>query len=145
MGFVNEKIPETEKDRLPFKVDTSPNGYKPTLWKWTIDRDRGACVVHSSSFGGGYDGTQKTEIYVMIWRDNLVRFAGDPTFSADRKTMNWNVHELVIPECLTEEEGEVRKLIREALDTIGFLYNRDFLDNVNVEFVASATVTNASS
>jgi len=80
MGFINEIIPESEKDKLPFKVDTRANGYKPTLWKWTRDRDRSACVVHTSS-SNGVDGTPPSNTYVMIWGDNLVRFVGHPTLT----------------------------------------------------------------
>jgi len=53
MAFVNELIPEELKENFPFKVVTAPDGSKPTLWKWTIDRERDAFLVVVDILGGG--------------------------------------------------------------------------------------------
>lgn len=52
MAFVNELIPEELKSKFPFPVKTRPDGSKPTLWKWTIDRQRDAYLVVTESVGG---------------------------------------------------------------------------------------------
>lgn len=118
MVFVNELIPESEKETFTFPVDTRPGGHKPTLWKWTLDRSRNAFLAHTHTFGGGAEGTQETQSYVLSWNGNLVHFRGDPSLSGTKATgliLSWRVHGIVIPPALQNQTEAVMQLIREAL------------------------------
>jgi len=142
MAFVNELIPDEQKEKLPFPVKVSPfDGSKPTLWKWTIDRERDVYLVVASIWGGGYEGTPPDYYYVLSWKDELILFSAEEYLSGTRETdqtLTWKVHRLEIPESLQDKKEEVLQLIREALDAQGWLYNRDCLEAVFVEFGAFA-------
>lgn len=138
MAFVNEKIPEAEKNKFNFQVKTYPDGSKPTLYKWTIDRERNAVLVKTSSQGGNADGLDTlTEYYALCWQNDVIHFAGDPRMNGDRasgQVMNWFVHDLVVPPHLQDHIENILQLVRDALDAKGWLYDRSCLIAVNVEF-----------
>lgn len=142
MAFVNELIPEAEKEKFTFPVDTRAGGYKPTLWKWTVDRNRDVFLVHTHTLGGGAEGTQETQSFVLSWKGDLIHFDGDPNVSGTKETgqvLSWRVHNLVIPSLLQNKPGEVTQLIREALDTMGLLYKRERVATVEVRFDLSSS------
>lgn len=139
MAFVNELIPEEQKDKFPFPVSTRPDGSKPTLWKWTIDRERDAYLVVTDVLGGGYEGTPPDYFYVLYWKGELVPFAAERHLSGSKTddiVLTWKMHRLDIPSALQERKEEVMQLIREALDAQGLLYNRNRVEAVNVQFDA---------
>lgn len=142
MTFVNEHIPETEKEKFTFPVFTRPDGSKPTLSWWTIDRERNAFLVITNILGGGYEGTPETHYYVLSWNGNLIRFAGDPQTSGSMETgqvMSWRLHHLVIPPALQNSQKEVLQLIREALDAKDWPYRRSSFVTLNIEFDLSSS------
>jgi len=55
--------------------------------------------------------------------------------------MSWRIHQLDIPVSLKleQKEKEVLQLIGEALDALGWLYDRDCLFEVNVNFDLSSS------
>jgi hypothetical protein len=142
MAFVNELIPDAKKEEFTFPADTRLGGYKPTLWKWTVDWDRDVFLVNTHNFGGGAEGTQETQNYVMNWGGNLIHFSGTPSLSGSKgsgQVMSWRVHNLVTPPSLQNKTEEVMQLIREALDAMGLLYKRERVAIVNVEFDLSSS------
>lgn len=137
MTFVNELIPEEQKDKFPFPVHIAYDGSKPTLWKWTIDREQDAYLVVTNVLGGGYEGTPSDEYYVLSWGGELVSFAAEQHLSGSNSkdmTLTWNVHRLNIPPALQERRDQVLQLIRESLDAQGLLYNRSRVVAVDVQF-----------
>jgi hypothetical protein len=137
MPFVNEIIPEAEKNKFTFPVDTGPGGEKPTLWKWTVDRERAAFLVHTSSEGGPRLGTEQVEHYVLIWGGKVISFIGKPVVSGDVNkgyVLAWRLDDLIIPMGLEDHRGEVLQLIREALDVMGLRYSRNRIVRVEVDF-----------
>ena len=139
MAFVNELIPEEQKDKFPFPVYTNNDGSKPTLWKWTIDRERDAYLVSVNAGGGGYDGTPERHYYVLLWKDEMIHFGADQYLSGSKvedMVLTWKIHRLDISPALLERKDEVMQLIREALDAQGLVYNRNRVAAVNVEFNA---------
>lgn len=137
MVFVNELIPESEKRNLPFPVTTRLSGAKPTLWKWTIDRERDAYLVLARREGGGYEGTEATEHYVLSWKGELIKFSGISR-TLDRpgvgSVLVWNILNVTLPPALMSDMDFVRNLIVEALDAMGLLYRRDRIKEVVIEF-----------
>jgi len=137
MAFVNELIPEEEKAKFTFPVYTERDGSKPTLYKWTIDREREIFLVKTKKEGGGYDGTPVRNSFALVWKGELIRFTGEQSFigSTDAATiLSWRIFRLEIPPALQNRKDEVLQLIREALDAQGLLYNRSRVIALNVEF-----------
>lgn len=137
MAFVNELIPEEEKVKFDFPVTTLRDGSKPTLWKWAIDRERRAFLVHAKSEGGSYEGTPEDKYYVLSWHGSLVNFVGTSKFSGnmnDGYILYWNIRGIRIPPELTNAQHDVLALIREALDVMGWLYDRSRITAINVDF-----------
>lgn len=140
MAFINEIFPEERKNKFTFSVSTRPDGSKPTLWKWTIDRERDAFLVLTKTEGGSYEGTQRTEHYVLSWNGELVHFSGEAAVSSTTRTdqiISWRVHRLTVPPRLAEYRNEVFQLVREALDAMGWLYRRERVVAVKVDFDSS--------
>lgn len=140
MAFVNELIPEAEKAKFTFPVSISPfDGSKPTLWKWTIDRERDAYLVVTDVKGGGYSGTQPDYYYVLCWKGEQIFFAARKQMSGSKEdgfVLTWQMHRLEIPPQLQGREDEVIRLIQEALDERGEFCDRAGLAAVNVWFDA---------
>lgn len=136
MVFINELIPETEKNSLKFYVKTYPDGTKPTLYKWTIDREREAFLVHTCSWGGPYEGTQITKHFVLSWKGELIHISADPLptiYTEKGPAMSWRVHRLDFPSKLDQKET-VFQLVREAFTCMGESFDGDQFVNVSVEF-----------
>jgi len=137
MAFVNEIIPEEEKEKFTFDVFTRPDGSKPTLWKWTIDRERDARLVISNIIGGGYDGTEPVQYFVMIWRGQLITFCGQYKVGGSWEEgylLTWQVTNLKTPESIEHRKAEAMELIKEALDLKGQDYVKKNLKSVAVNF-----------
>lgn len=137
MAFVNELIPEAEKEKFTFPVSTRADGSKPTLWKWTIDREADVFLVATHSEGGPYEGTQLTRYFVLSWKGKLIHIAADPlpvTYLEKGAVMSWRVHQLDIPSPLHDQKEEVFQLARDAFVAMGELYDGDQFAAVNVEF-----------
>ena len=141
MAFVNEKIPEEEKEKFEFPVFTETDGSKPTLWKWTIDKERDAFLVITDKEGGGYQGTPETCHFALSWRGNFINFIGELQFlgnSRSEQSISWKVSKLVISSEIKNRHDEVFELIRESLDVMGWLYDRECLVAVNVDFIPTS-------
>ncbi|MCB1863344.1 MAG: hypothetical protein KDI47_16690 [Gammaproteobacteria bacterium] len=137
MAFVNERIPEEEKEKFTFEVFTHPDGEKPTLYKWTVDRQKNAFLVLTKVIGGGASGTQETEYFTLIWNQHLIKFSADAITGGSRETgyfLTWNVHQVEIPQEIQDMREDIQTLIRDALDAKGLFYRRNFLTEVNVVF-----------
>jgi len=139
MAFVNELIPEEQKNKFSFPVHIGYGGSKPTLYKWTIDRERDAYLVLANVLGGGYEGTLPDHYYVLSWKGELVSFAAEEHLAINKErgdVLTWKVHRLDIPPSLQECRDEVLHLIRDALDAQGLVYDRSRVAVVNVQFNA---------
>lgn len=142
MAFVNELIPEEQKDMFPFSSYTAYDGSKPTLWKWTIDRERDVYLVHVGGDGGGYEGTPITKHFIMSWHGNLISISADPlnvTETQEGVVMHWRLHRLVVPPVLQDQREAVETLIKEAFATMGRIYDGEKFSAVNVEFKVTRT------
>lgn len=137
MSFVNELIPESEKEKFPFPVDTRPGGGKPTLWKWTIDRERNAVLVHTGGGGGGHQGTQRMDFYVLSWSGSLIDISASrlPSKRVEKGVvMSWRINKLDIPPVLQSRQEELFQLIKESFAAMGDIYDGEQYVAVNVDF-----------
>jgi hypothetical protein len=143
MAFINELIPKEEKLKFAFEVYTCADGTKPTLWKWTIDRERRAYLVITHVWGGGYEGTQTTEHYILCWEDNLIRFQCSQQSSGSisiGQSLTLRVHNLVVPVQLKDKVSEIQRLIIDALDAKDWPYRRSAYVSVNIIFCTNVSV-----
>ena len=137
MAFINEHIPEEVKAKFTFPVSTRPDGSKPTLWKWTIDRERNIYLVLTGVLGGGVSGTQPTDQYVLNWDNLQIRFEGNCDISGDVETkysLLWKVRNVDFPSGNDEKRKEIYKVIEEALNAKGWRYKRETVNDVTVLF-----------
>lgn len=137
MTFVNELIPEEQKDKFPFPVQIGYGDSKPTLFKWTIDRERDVYLVKVRKEGGGYEGTPVTTHFIMNWCSNLISLSADRIGVSEdhgKVYMSWRIHRLVIPPALQDQREAVMALIKEAFATMGDIYDGEEYAAVNVEF-----------
>ena len=135
MAFINERIPEEEKEKFTFEVTTRPDGSKPTLYKWTIDRERNAFLLTTKKSGGDAGGSETITYFVLVWNSHVVQFSGSYERSRDNAgkiTQNWNIENLEIPSSISDLKEEIVRLIRDALDVRGVLYSRKNIDYVIV-------------
>lgn len=142
MAFVNELIPEEQKDKFPFPVQIGYDGSKPTLYMWTIDRERDVFLVRVREVGGGYEGTPVTTHFIMSWHGNLISIAADRvgvTEDENGVVLTWRVHRLVIPPGLQEQREAVVSLIKEAFATMGDIYDGEQYAAVNIDFKITST------
>lgn len=142
MAFVNELIPEEQKDKFLFPSYTAYDGSKPTLWKWTIDRGSDVFLVRVRKEGGGYEGTPITWHFIMSWHGDLISISADPlnvTETQEGVVMHWRIHRLVVPPALQDRREVVETLIKEAFATMGRLYDGEKFAAVNVEFKVTRT------
>jgi hypothetical protein len=143
MAFINEIISETEKCLINYPVSTRRDGSKPTLWQWTIDRERRAYLIHTDVIGGGYEGTIPTYEYALNLEASWVSFSGIFSIQGNEKVgrnINWNIRSIEFPPALVHRKLEVIGLINEALRTEGRLYDNSHIINFNVQFPAYAYV-----
>ena len=127
MAFSNELIPEDAKKNLDFPVYKYADGGAPTLWQWTIDRERNACMIHTKTEGGSYEGVPKKEHMVLLWKGNNIFFKACPSNGTGiplEGEIHYLIEDLDIPQALHAELPEVKKLIYEALATRGWLYSK---------------------
>jgi len=138
MTFINEKIPEQEKEKITLLASSFPNGYNSTLssW-WAIDRECDAYILITNKVGGAYSGTEITEYYTLNWKGSLIHLIADPlkeTYLEKGAIMNWRVHKLQIPTELQDQKEAVIQLIRDAFTTVGAGFDGHRYIAVNVEF-----------
>lgn len=135
MSFENELIPEEMKRCFPFDVYSNSKGDKPTLWKWTVDRERNIYLVIRRIEGGPYEGTQPIEHLALGAFGSVVFVEGEPHLEGKRESgpeVIWVIRKIEIPGELTERSEEVKKILREALEVKGWLYGKT--KKVSVKF-----------
>jgi len=138
MAFVNEKYSAEEKSFVDSLVEKRPplTRIPGSSW-WTVDRDRNAFLVIIGAVGGGYEETQTTEHYALVFGEYEIRFSGEYQVTGSRskgepQIMTWNIRQLSIPSGL--EKDQTLTLIQEALDAQGLHNSRASVSSVIVNF-----------
>jgi hypothetical protein len=136
MAFLNEIIPEEQKDKFTFPVETNRDGSKPTLYKWTVDFERNIFLVMTKHGGGAHQGVPRTEWYVLSWNGEVINFQCEPEYSGDFSTgqnLLLKIKQLTIPLDLQIRKEEIIQLIKDILDAKSWPYKRSAYI-VTVEF-----------
>lgn len=150
MTFINELIPEKEKAGFDFPAYVASDGSKPTLWKWTADKERDAYLVNTDVKGGAYDGNPELRRFVLLFEKHAVFFWAEPkTFKAKlvfptgragnpptpaSTDLLWSVRDLEIPPDLLPLKREILKIIEEALIARGYVYDPERFGTISVTF-----------
>ena len=144
MAFINEIIPEEQKDKFNFPVQISVIGRKPTLYKWVIDPEKDFFLVKASSEGGAYDGTQEqcTFYFHAYNRDFLIK--ANPLgneYTKDKKIIfKWRITQLAIPHELMEKVDSLIELIVQAFRVWGHIEDGENYYRVDVEVLDDAII-----
>lgn len=138
MAFVVERIPE-EAIRGFLSEHRVYNGKAaPLSSKWVVDHKADAAMALVGSVGGSYEGTQQTDYYSLYWNGEQIRLAADlrpMTYSeSGGSEVNWQVHDIDIPDGLRGCRGEIRELICEAFQAVGTSFNGSRYSTVNIQF-----------
>jgi len=136
MTFVNEIIPEEAKSGFTFLVKTLHDGSKPTLWKWTIDKERQVALVNVGKLGGSYEGTNESYEFRLLFPEVEIHFSAEQIFSlinSKSVEITWLVSTLVFDR-LALDRSEVERAIVDALVAMGWLYSSSPTVSVRVEF-----------
>lgn len=137
MSFINEKIPESDRELYDSFNLSSPFTNKPVeSRKWTIDRERNAFLI---ALGGrGYWDSDIPHYYAFIWKNNVIKIE---TFSKEHGNANTGIEvrrkitSIKMPEKLMPEKDVVMELVKEAFEVHGFLWRKS--NKVNFDYIAS--------
>ena len=138
MTFKNALIPEEVKDTFTFPVQINNSGKKQTLWKWTVDEERGMYLVLAATSGGAYSGTRQINTYYFHVHGEDLLIKATPWgggAKGDKCIFTWKIIELNIPSRLRDKSGEIVSLIKEAFSVLGHLYDGENYDLVTIDFL----------
>ena len=136
MPFVNEYIPEADKDRIDFSKFKHPVLGDPlSPYKWTIDRERDVALIPVGT--GGEPITRPSGIeeqlylFVMYWRGQVLSVFVSASHTGNSRTndleVTWSINRCDVPESVPREE--MRKTLKEALFAYGYM-SSDIRDKV---------------
>ena len=144
MAFSNEVIPEEQKDKFSFSVQSSNSGRQPTLHKWVIDHDNEFYLVKAGSKGGTYSGTMEENIFYFHAYGEDVFIKAIPcghSHTQDKKIIfQWKIIELSIPSGLQANEETLEGLIVQAFKVWGRLANGHSYDQVDVQVACEVSI-----
>lgn len=124
MAFKNEKISGQDQAWVTALVNYENiralskwvHRFPPPDWIWTVDRERGACLIDLGG-GGSPDDIGRMPYAVLIIDGRMVLFNyvcrrhGNKALGLD---IVYEVHGLIIPSTLATRSEAVRQLIREG-------------------------------
>jgi len=126
MAFVNEFVPEDQKDKFDPEVFNLGSAFPPSKpYRWVIDRERDIFLIRvggSGSGGGQGDGYIPPEFYTLSIQGKLVKFdarvTGTGNFLTGDAELDWEVFNLRIVLELIANKTEILGLIKEAINAI---------------------------
>lgn len=150
MTFVNEFVPEDQKDKFDPEVFKLIPAYPPSRpYRWTIDRERDIFLIRvggSHSGGGQGDGYEPPDFYTLSILGKLVKFDLCTYVDGDSKdntaVVKYDVFNIVVQDEGGCQESELQTLIVEALnvEASGLLRNPKGLLKVEVQFSAITNI-----
>lgn len=139
MAFVNETISEADKKKYDDFNFILPVTRKPVpAWKWTIDRERDVFLVSLGGQGGQFAEIPK--FFMLVWKNKTIKIEAFYKFSGNENKgydFNWNITKIVIPEALRHELEAIVCLLKEAIDAYGDIYDRNKINNVCFDNIAT--------
>jgi hypothetical protein len=123
MAFVNEKIPDADKQRIDFSKIEHPYHKSPILIpsEWTIDRERDIALIN---LGGGFGkNAQLPHFFILYWQGKTINAFLRSTFIGNFPTsdmeLTWKLE--FIGRLADVPEEEVINTLKEALFAYGYI------------------------
>ena len=143
MAFVNEIIPEEQKENFNFPVQISRSGRKPTLFKWVIDSENGYYLVMASSKGGAYEGTREQNTFYFHVGNVDIHIEASPwgkEYTEDKHMIyRWKITRLVFPGYMRDQAENIVELVVQAFKIWGHLNDGDSYYRVEVDILCDIT------
>lgn len=133
MAFVNERIPDEEKEQFKdlSRWKNPVTGRQIEIYKWTIDRERDVFFIPLGGYGGR---PGMPDYFVLSWHGAVIEIdgCGEASGNAEKGVVVfWNIANVVIPRSLESKSTEVIELVKEAMEASGWVLDRDFIKEVN--------------
>lgn len=126
MGFVNEFVPEDQKDKFDPEVFNLGPAFPPVRpYRWVIDRERNVFLIltgRQGSGGGQGDGYIPPEFFTFSFQNQLIKFEVEITANGNKDkgwTLNWLIINFTVPSLLESRQEEVLEALHEAIKTHG--------------------------
>jgi hypothetical protein len=135
MAFVNEYIPDADKQRIDFSKIEHPMHRKPIIIpsEWTIDRERDISLLY---LGGGIGDIP--HFFVFYWQGKTINVFLRSTYIGDYPNsdteVTWRLE--FLGRLANVPENEVIKTLKEALFTRGYtsIKYREKIKEVHFDF-----------
>lgn len=140
MSFVNELVPENEKERLRAEfpsLQRNVDGTNPTLSRWTVDRENGATFITLEKRSGAYGGTSDAYRFALILGSCVFQIDASPQLikrDQGPNTLAWDVSRLLAPAGCEGDVALAKQSICSALTARGFNYADNIKIHVEVKF-----------
>lgn len=135
VAFVNEKIPEADRNKLEMEKCREVFSFFSEPTRWVADRERDIYLFH---LGGGGAERESPTYFGLNVQGEIVIFESVRHGVGDNKVgvvISHKISGLRIPQLLKTRKEEIKHLIREGLDAYGAYGDRTFVISVSVEFV----------
>jgi hypothetical protein len=139
MPFINELIPEDFKKSFDFRKIKKPSeSWTPKDMEfssmWTIDHERDTFLLHLKSGGRGLPDEPTHKWFAFYSQGDLLYFEADHIESTDEtgRVLTWTNPMIIAAIEPAERREEVIKLFHAALDEMGVLWNRSWVDVVKL-------------
>lgn len=144
MAFVNEPVPEEQKEKFDITVFYHPKrsiDKRISFYRWVVDRERDVFLIRLGG-GGQWEGgdmPKPREYLALGYKGQAVKF--EALFQSEGSSKNGTLVEYIevynvqIPPTLKWHRGKIMALIEEALDAMGdSTGHREKLSEVKVTF-----------
>lgn len=141
MAFVNEFVPEEQKDKFDPEVFEIPPLPPLRPYRWVIDRERDIfliCVGRTGYGGGQGDGYIPPEYFTFSFKKQLIKFEAKVSAygnKSDGWIIEWEITDLKIPQELEDRQNEIIALLKEAIDMHGNSIGRrsEDVNSINIK------------
>jgi hypothetical protein len=144
MAFVNELVPEEQKDKFDITVFYHPKrsiDKRISFYRWVVDRERDIFLIRLGG-GGQWEGgdmPKPREYFALSYKGEAIKF--EALYSSEGNSKDGNlvgcyaVYNMQLPPALKWRSGKIMALIEEALDAMGdYTGHRENLSAVKVTF-----------
>lgn len=127
MAFVNEEVPENDRERLDLEIFIHPlGGYPIGVCRWVIDREMNVFIIRLGGgrrFASPEEGPRAKEYFALYWKGQVIKFEThyDETGEyLDRDRIGWwEVLPVNVPELFEHESLQIEEVIRSGLEAMG--------------------------
>ena len=133
MAFVNELIPQEEKDKFDPNDFSFRKGHPyrfSDLSKWTVDREENSFLIHLS----GSMGVDGPDYFAFNWGEGEVVFDAYKNIASrenKKSNISWVIPRLRLPSSANQKK--VTDLLRSAFSAYGYLNRPEAFESIFLE------------